>query len=168
MILALISLLIITTYVGVMIFKTKGIPYSISDTYYSLLHNYWFGACMIGTALLLLPASLDASTENSQFLIFLSVVGMGILVVSPNFKGSQKTAHVTGAAMTLVFSQIWVGCNSWYWLLLWAGFIVYIVIEMKRNWTGHIISDFIKCKPMFWVEVIALLTVYLSVIINTI
>ena len=60
MILALISLLIITTYVGVMIFKTKGIPYSISDTYYSLLHNYWFGACMIGTALLLLPASLDA------------------------------------------------------------------------------------------------------------
>lgn len=46
--------------------------------------------------------------------------------------------------MSLIFSQIWVGCNSWYWLLLWAGFIAYMVISMSEHWTGNFISDFIK------------------------
>lgn len=86
MILTLLSLLVFASYVGVMIYKTKGIPYSISDTYYILSNRYWLGICMILQSLLLLPAALDASTENSQFLIFLSVVGMIVLGVSPNFR----------------------------------------------------------------------------------
>lgn len=67
--------------------------------------------------------------------------------------------------MSLIFSQIWVGCNSWYWLLLWAGFIAYMAISMKKHRTGNFISDFIKRKPMFWIEVISLLTVYLTCIL---
>ena len=165
MILPLLSLLVFASYVGVMIYKTKGIPYSISDTYYILSNRYWFGICMILPSLLLLPAALDASTENSQFLIFLSVVGMIVLGVSPNFKGAHKKAHIAGAVMSLVFSQIWVGCNSWYWLLLWSGFIIYMVVSMKKHWTGNFISDFIKRKPMFWIEVISLLTVYLTCLV---
>ena len=120
---------------------------------------------MIGSGVLLLSAALEASTENSQFLVFLSVVGMAILGVSPNFKTEQKVPHCIGAAMSLIFSQIWVGCNSWYWLLLWAGFIAYMAISMSEHWTGNFISDFIKRKPMFWIEVISLLTVYLTCIV---
>lgn len=166
MILVLLSLMIIAVYTGVMICKTRGIPYSISATYYSLEHKYWFGACMIACAILLLPIALDVSTEDSQFLIFLSVVGMGMIGVSPNFREkTENVVHVSGATMTLVLSQIWVGCNSWYWLLLWVGFIVYMVVSMKKNWTGNFISVFIKRKPMFWIEVVSLLTVYLSCLI---
>lgn len=165
MILVLLSFLVFATYTGVMIQKEKELPYSISATYYSLSHRFWFGICMIGTGILLLPATLDVSTENSQFLIFLSVVGMGVLGVSPNFKGSQKTAHIIGACMSLVFSQIWVGYNSWYWLLLWGGLIVYMLISIKKHWTGNLISDFVKRKPMFWVEIVSLLTVYLTCLV---
>lgn len=165
MILVLLSFLIIAIYMGVIIQKKKEIPYSISATYYSLKNRFWFGACMIGASLLLLPSALDVSTEDSQFLVFLSVVGMAVLGVSPNFKTEQKTPHVIGACMSLIFSQVWVGCNSWYWLLLWAGFIVYMVVSMKKNWTGNFISVFIKRKPMFWVEVVALLTVYLTCLV---
>lgn len=165
MILTLLSFLVITTYVGVMTYKLRGIPYSISDTFYSLSNRYWFGACMIASGVLLLPAALDSSTENSQFLVFLSVVGMGVLGVSPNFRAEEKVPHVVGACMALIFSQIWVGCNSWYWLLLWAGFITYMAISIKRTWTGKFISDFIRCKPMFWVEVVSLITVYLTCIV---
>ena len=73
--------------------------------------------------------------------------------------------NIVGACIALIFSQIWVGCNSWYWLLLWGGFIAYMVISMKKYWTGNFISDFIKQKPMFWIEVTSLLTVYLTCVV---
>ena len=163
--LVLLSFILIAGYVFAMIKKMKEIPYSISDTYYSLTHKFWFGLCMIGSGVLFLPAALETSTDNSQFLVFLSVVGMAILGVSPNFKTEQKIPHSIGAAMSLIFSQIWVGCNSWYWLLLWAGFIAYMVISISKQWTGNFISDFIKRKPMFWIEVISFLIVYLTCIL---
>lgn len=163
--LVLLSFILIAGYVFAMIKKMKEIPYSISDTCYALAHKFWFGLCMIGSGILLLPAALETSTENSQFLVFLSVVGMAILGVSPNFKTEQKIPHSIGAAMSLIFSQIWVGCNSWYWLLLWAGFIAYMVISISKQWTGNFISDFIKRKPMFWIEVISFLIVYLTCIL---
>ena len=165
--LVLLSFILIAGYVYAMIKKGKEIPYSISATYYALTHKFWFALCMIGSGVLLLPAALESSTENSQFLVFLSVVGMVVLGVSPNFKSEQKVPHAIGAAMSLIFSQIWVGCNSWYWLLLWLGFIIYMVVSMKKHWTGNFISDFIKRKPMFWIEVISLLAVYLTCLVMT-
>ena len=144
--LVLMSFILIAGYVFAMIKRwRKFLTLSVTPTM-PLTHKFWFGLCMIGSGALLLPAAFEASTENSQFLVFLSVVGMIVLGVSPNFKGSQKTAHCIGAAMSLIFSQIWVGCNSWYWLLLWAGFIAYMVISMSEHWTGNFISDFIKKK----------------------
>ena len=148
-----------------MIQREKEIPYSISATYYSLKNRFWFGTCMISASLLLLPSAFNASTEDSQFLVFLSVVGMAVLGVSPNFKTEQKTTHVIGACMSLIFSQIWVGCNAWYWLLLWAVFIVYVIVSMKKNWNGNFIVSFINRKPMFWVEIVSLLTVYLTCLV---
>lgn len=165
MILVLLSFLIIAIYTGVMIQREKEVPYSISATYYSLKNKFWFGTCMVGASLLLLPSALDVSTEDSQFLVFLSVVGMAVLGVSPNFKTEQKTPHVIGACMSLIFSQIWVGCNAWYWLLLWAVFIVYVAVSMKKNWKGNFIVSFINRKPMFWVEIVSLLTVYLTCLV---
>lgn len=165
MILVLLSFLIIAIYTGVMIQREKEIPYSISATYYSLRNKFWFGTCMISASLLLLPSALDVSTEDSQFLVFLLVVGMAVLGVSPNFKTEQKTPHVIGACMSLIFSQIWVGCNAWYWLLLWAVFIVYVIVSMKKNWNGNFIVSFINRKPMFWVEIVSLLTVYLTCLV---
>ena len=87
--LVLMSFILITGYVFAMIKKGKEIPYSISDTYYALTHKFWFSLCMVGSGLLLLPSAFESSTDNSRFLVFLSVVGMCILGTSPNFKGSQ-------------------------------------------------------------------------------
>ena len=163
--LVLLSFILIAGYVYAMIKKGKEIPYSISATYYALTHKFWFALCMIGSGVLLLPAALESSTENSQFLVFLSVVGMVVLGVSPNFKGNQKTAHCIGAAMSLIFSQIWVGCNAWYWLFLWVGLIAYLAISISENWTGNFIVTLVKRKPMFWIEIVSLLTVYLTCLI---
>ena len=72
--LVLMSFILIAGYVFAMIKKMEEIPYSISDTYYALTHKFWFGLCMIGSGALLLPAALEASSENSQFLVFLGCV----------------------------------------------------------------------------------------------
>lgn len=163
--LVLLSFVLIAGYVFAMIKKGREIPYSISDTYYALTHKFWFGLCTIGFSLLLLPSAFGESTENSRFLVFIAFIVMIVLGVSPNFKVEDKTPHIVGACIALIFSQIWVGCNSWYWLLLWGGFIAYMVISMKKYWTGNFISDFIKQKPMFWIEVTSLLTVYLTCVV---
>lgn len=160
--LVLMSFILIAGYVFAMIKKGKEIPYSISDTYYALTHKFWFSLCMVGSGLLLLPSAFESSTDNSRFLVFLSVVGMCILGTSPNFKGSQKVTHCVGAAISLIFSQIWVGYNAWWWLSLWFGFIAYMAIAMTEQWTGNFIATFVKRKPMFWIELISLLTVYLT------
>ncbi|WP_417009523.1 glycosyl transferase [Bacteroides congonensis] len=165
MILVLLSFLIIAIYTGVMIQREKEVPYSISATYYSLRNRFWFGTCMISASLLLLPSAFNVSTEDSHFLVFLSVVGIVVLGVSPNFKTEQKMPHAVGACMSLVFSQIWVGYNAWHWLLLWVGLIVYVIVSMKKNWNGNFIVSFIGRKPMFWVEIVSLLTVYLTCLV---
>ena len=115
--LILISLLTIATYTVIVSIKS-GIPYSISETYYRINHKKWFTFVMLFTAITLLPAALEYSSEKSQFLIFLSVAGMGIVGLSPNFihgEKSEQKAHYIGSGMFLIFSQCWVGCN-----LQWA------------------------------------------------
>lgn len=62
MILIILSMTVILTYVGVML-KRNGIPYSISDTYYSLEHKLWFGFTMTATSLLLMPTLLSATPK---------------------------------------------------------------------------------------------------------
>ena len=45
-ILTIISMLVIAAYTAAVCVKTKGVPYSISATYYYLEHKLWFMATM--------------------------------------------------------------------------------------------------------------------------
>ena len=58
MTLVIISFLIIASYTAAVCIKAKGVPYSISATYYYLEHKLWFMATMWLTAGLLIPAIL--------------------------------------------------------------------------------------------------------------
>lgn len=66
MILQIISLLIITGYTTSVCIKAKGVPYSISATFYKLEHPYWFLATMWLTAGLLMPSILEASKPGIE------------------------------------------------------------------------------------------------------
>lgn len=104
-VLFLISLFVIAIYIAVVIVKS-GVPYSVSDTYYRIEHKKWFTFVMLATGFSLLPVALEVSSESSQFLIFLTIVGITLVGISPNFKGekSERNAHYAGAIMLLVFS----------------------------------------------------------------
>lgn len=56
--LVILSMLVMAAYTAAVCVKQKGVPYSISATYYYLEHKLWFMATMWLTAGLLIPAIL--------------------------------------------------------------------------------------------------------------
>lgn len=166
MILIILSMLIILTYVGVMIFKTKSIPYSISDTYYSLEHKVWFGFSMIATALLLMPAILNRTPESYQFLAFLMCAGLCFVGVAPNFKsGMDRPVHIIATCIAALASQLWIGLTCPWLLLVWLAWVLYVGVRFRQLWDGDMWNSFVQCKPLFWAEVIAFGVVYAELFI---
>ena len=167
--LILISLLTIATYSAIVTIKS-GIPYSISETYYRIYHKKWFTFVMLFTAITLLPAALENSSENSQFLIFLSVVGMGVVGLSPNFihgEKSEQIAHYIGSGMLLIFSQCWVGCNLPWALICWIVYVMWIVFNFnKSDSEQNFYNRLVSTKPVFYAELIVMITVYATVLRN--
>lgn len=165
MILILLSLLIIASYTGVMIYR-NGIPYSISDTYYSLQHRFWFGFSMITTALMLMPAILERTPESYQFTAFLMCAGLCFVGVAPNFKeGLDRPIHIAATTVAALSSQAWIALTEPAMLLIWVGWILYVSVRLKQVWDGDLWYSFVLCKPLFWAEIIAFGMVYAELVI---
>lgn len=165
-VLTILSALLIATYTATVCIKCKGVPYSISETFYKIDHKMWFGVTMVLTACLLMPAILQVTPDSYQFTAFLACAGMIATGVAPNFReGIDRKIHTSGAVLCLVFSQVWVSLTSPWMLLLWVGYLAYTVLGMKKYWKGNFISAFLLTKPMFWVEIVSLLTTYFTLLI---
>ncbi|WAX17145.1 hypothetical protein PF672P2_00008 [Parabacteroides phage PF672P2] len=161
MILQIISLLIIAAYTTAVCIKGKGVPYSISATFYKLKHPYWFLATMWLTAGLLMPSILEISKPGTEFVAFISCVGMFMVGSAPNFKDKvEGRIHMTGAVMCVVFSQIWVLLNFPFALLPWGVYVMYTLAHYIKSEKVGFKNKFIDTKPMFWVEIFALASVF--------
>ena len=161
----ILSLATITAYTTAVCIKGHGVPSSISATFYALDHKLWFGATMWLTAGLLMPAILEVTPESYQFTAFLACVGMIMTGIAPNFReGIERPIHIVGAILCLVFSQVWVGLTCPWFLLVWIVYVIYTVVMMARHVSDRALSDFLRTKPMFWVEVTALATTYMTIL----
>lgn len=164
--LIILSALCIAAYTAAVCIKFGGVPASISATFYKLEHKVWFGATMWLTAGLLIPAILEATPECYQFTAFLACLGMLLIGTAPNFRdGIDRPVHITGAVLCILFSQVWVGLTCPWMLLIWAVYLAYTAWGMKKHWNGNFISAFLLTKPMFWVEITALLATYVTLLI---
>lgn len=164
--LTILSALLIATYTAAVCIKTGEVPYSVSETYYKIEHKFFFGVTMVLTACLLLPAILQVTPDSYQFTAFLACVGMIMTGVAPHFKeGIEKRVHTAGAVLCLLFSQVWVSLTCPWMLLVWVGYLAYTAIGLWRNWNGYAIGTFLGTKPMFWVEIVALLITYVTLLI---
>lgn len=169
--LSLLSAFVVALYTGAVCIKSKGIPYSISATFYAIKHRYWFCFTMILTAWLLMPAILEISKPNTEFLAFLALIGMILVGCAPDYVRDpfQKKLHVSGAIMCIGFSQAWVGFNYWWVLIpIWFAYLIYTCIAIAKQKEGEFLYKFYRTKPMFWVEIAALISTYLASFINTI
>lgn len=166
--LVVISMLVIASYTASVCIKAHGVPNSISATFYALAHRYWFRFTMWATPILLMPAILEVSRPNTDFLAFLALIGMILVGCAPDYVRDpfQKKLHVTGAIMCIGFSQVWVAFNYWWVLFpVWGIYLVYTGISIIRQKEGVFIYKFMRTKPMFWVEIAALATTYSAVAI---
>lgn len=162
-VLIILSLLIIAAYTAAVCIKGRGIPYSISATFYALAHKWWFRFTMWITPMLLMPAILEISQPNTEFLAFLALVGMILVGCAPDYARDplQHKLHISGAVMCIGFSQAWVAFNCWWVLLpIWGAYLIYTGIAIGRRKEGVFVYRFIQTKPMFWVEIAALGATY--------
>jgi hypothetical protein len=166
-ILTIISMLVIAAYTAAVCVKTKGVPYSISATYYYLEHKLWFMATMWLTAGLLMPAILEVSKPNTEWIAFLSCAGMFFVGSAPNFKDDYESKiHSAGAIICIAGSQLWVALNLWPMLLVWLAYVGYTALSIAKEKEGTFWYKFYQSKPMFWIEIAALLSTYFTVLFN--
>lgn len=156
MILTFISLVLLVAYIVYAIRLIKGIPFSISDTYYQLeKHNHpkWlFQLYMIVPAFLLLPAWLDLPEEHLQFLAFLSCGGLIFVGAAPCFKLElEGKIHYSATIICGISGLAWV-CLTGFWLIPLILFALGIYFTYRYQ------------KPLFWTECALFISVYLSVI----
>lgn len=160
MILTLISLALLSAYVVYAVSVIKGVPWSVSDTYYQLAKRnrpkWLFQLAMIVPAMLLLPTWLEHSPEEYQFLAFLSCAGLMFVGAAPCFKLElEGKVHYVATAVCGTSAVTWV-CLMGMWYVPAVLFAVAVCLMAKyRRW-------------MFWLEIAAFVSTYITVLIKTI
>ena len=165
--LVIISMLIIAAYTAAVCIKVKGVPYSISETFYKLEHPKWFMATMWLTAGFLMPVILEVSKANTEWAAFLACVGMFFVGAAPNFKDEfEGKIHTAGAILCIIGSQAWVAFNCPWCLFVWLAYVIYTAVMIFKKVSDSFVSDFLRTRPMFWIEIAALAATYLTVLIR--
>ena len=123
------------------------IPQSISETsYLTLAHKGLFSAIMGVESALLLPTLLDKSAENTQFLGFLSIIGLLMVAASPYYKTENRLMHYLGGIVAGIGSQLLIALNNPIILSSWALFPLTLLNNKGKN-------------SVFWAEIICLLNI---------
>lgn len=152
----LLSLILLTIYIMYAV-RMCGVPWSLSDTYYQLNKRgrpaWLFQMAMIIPAMLLMPVWIDRSTDDLQFLAFLSCGGLMFVGSAPLFKEEfQGRVHYTGTVIAGLATILWV-CLSGMWYLPAVAFPVAGIIMLRyRKW-------------LFWAEMAAFVCAYAGVLI---
>ena len=142
-------------YLTYAIIKSKGIPDSISATAYAIKHKKTFTAAMTGVAGLMLPELLTDSSDNTQFLALLSVVGLIMVGLTPDYKNKEQgKVHYTGAFLAAGASQLMLALNDPVALLGWGLYPPLLMLSKGKNYA-------------FWAEIICLLNILFYLLYNT-
>lgn len=151
----LIAVLVMSGYLTFVV-KCFGIPRSLSDTYYLLGKNGWIFQVVIGLfGSLLMPVWIDLSSENTQFLVFLSCGGLMFVAAAPCFKVEMEgKVHYSSAAVCCISAVVW--------LLLEVGWPIPVgALACALSATA-----FTKGKLFWWVEMAILVGSILSAFIK--
>ena len=144
--------------------KLFGVPESLSNTFYLYKEKHsllcvLFPLFMVGMVALLLPAWLELTAASAlQFLVFLACAGILFTGFAPAFKGCEleSKVHKISAICAAVFSLLWVIFVSKMWALIIVWLVIIAVVA--------ILTKTVKSSYVFWLETIAFLSTFTSVI----
>lgn len=145
-ILRIIAVTILILYLGIVLWKNKDIPHSISMTYYLWPPelSWIFRATMILVPGLILPGWLDVSEDYLRFLAFLCCGGMIFVGCAPNLHIKlENKIHYTAAGICCTSGILWTLLSGfWYVTLGWI-----ILGGIGYMW---------KRQPLWWIEIITM------------
>lgn len=144
------SFIIYLTYIVYTYIKYK--PSCISETYYRLKYRNLFTIWILLVPFLIFPAWVEISPINFQFLSFLSVVFLASIGIVPKYLEDDRIKHIIFTIIACVISLIWdiVTGNYFTLVLLSLTAVLLLVFRIKNN--------------LFWIENLAFLNIYLSII----
>ena len=146
-----ISIAVFIAYLSAIMLR-YGVPASISDSYYVLGDNTllsslftWF--CWL-TAITLLPYWLD---NGGGFLSFVACGALGFVGTAPLFRSHQRDIHFGSAIVCFASAYLWLFLNDLTLAVISVAVLGLFAFAKKR---------------MFWWEVTAFATIYLSLILR--
>ena len=168
--LAFLSFLVVAIYTTIITVSFEECPRSISEACYRYTNTKMFAGFMIAAAALLVPPALEASTEVSQFLVFLGFIATGIISMAPKHIKSEKmesVIHQNVSMLLFYVAQTWVALNMPWLLIAWIGYAVYILVKYRKTNPRLDMYDRLEyAKPVLWAEAITILQVYTTVLIG--
>lgn len=141
-----LALVAIAVYLVCTAIKCKEIPDSISETAYVVDKPEVFTGVMFTEACLLVFPLLEHSSENTQWLAFLTIAGLIIVALTPKYKTEGNIAHYIGGMLAGIASQALIALNEPTILYTWAAFPVLYLIS-KEDYT-------------YWSELICLINIF--------
>lgn len=155
----IIAIIILLAYTFVMIRVGGTIPPSLSaSVYFMPKSKRWIWTVVLfAVCFLCVPTIIEKSNENTQFLAFLAIAGLGFVGAAPlvPFKEDslQFRVHEIGAIVCAACSQLLLMFNCPWLLTLWVPFIVAGFIIGWKKWRTMIFfgeavcfaSTFIYC-----------------------
>lgn len=147
-IVAVLSLILMTAYILVFIFK-HGVPPSLSESFYVIRHKVTFSLTLAATGALVIIPWIEVS-QRGEGLAFLAVAGMMFVAASPQFKESlSREVHYVAASIMAAACIAWEILNGGVWIPL--GVFLIIGLCNKKN-------------IIFWLEIGLFLDAELSII----
>ena len=158
----LLSCLMFMAYVILSVTILRGLPESLSETYYKLdvrkrgLRKL-FTVTMFGCAATLLPIWLTCSEDNLQWLVFLACSATFFVAVTPNYReGIEKHVHYGAAFVCCVSSILWTVLSGAWFIsaAIFATTTLYMILFNKKK------------SAIFLFEVATILSVYTALILT--
>lgn len=150
----LISIILYISYSTYIYIKYK--PDCISQSYYLLNNGNIFTIWIILVAFFIFPIWVEISPIYFQFLPFLSVIALFLVGVCPKYIKQDRIPHIAGAIMTCTLSVIWNMVSN----TLIIPLVLLLIIALLYFFNAK--------NKLFWIECLAFLNIYLSVIIKVI
>lgn len=130
-ILALISCILLTADLAVSTVVRNEVPDCVSRCWYVI--KYWHYVFLTGAAFILLPALMEVTNQDWQFLAFFTCAGVLFVGAAPSyFEKSQKTVHEVSAIFSAASSIMWL-LTSCVECLPFLGIALFGLLDPKRK-----------------------------------
>lgn len=139
--LLIFDILLVVAYMAWAVYVTRGIPVSLSATYYALGRWGWvFQAVLFSVGLCLFP--LWVGVTDYDWLAFLSCGGVLFVAAAPAFRLElEGVVHYVSAAVCCVCAVAWQVLDGlWDVTLFWALFGGVLALQWREQY-------------MWWIEV---------------